>query len=162
MASLSPFHSSAGNGLTAAFSQQWDISGGWDKTQEGEKACIQCTCPGAASNLLGDPHAPQPPYFWALPRALPACHLEAGDPGRARGKAGVGFNRHCQRTRIRCGFVSGRVYINQHLRYNLVNGFNSKRMLQPEKLSGARESVLFRKILLNTIAWLKYFDCARG
>lgn len=75
--------------------------------------------------------------------------LEAGDPGAGRGEkgggTGVGFNQRCQRTRIRCGFVSGHVYINQYFRHNLVNGFNSKRMLKPEKLSGARQSVIFRE-----------------
>lgn len=95
-------------------------------------------------------------------RPRQTASLEAGAPGRARGKAGVGFNQHCQRTRIRCGYVSGHVYINQYFRYNLVNSFNSKRMLKPGKLSGTRESVIFRKILLNQLAWLKYFDRARG
>lgn len=65
--------------------------------------------------------------------SLDSVSLEAGDPGRGWGKAGVAFNQHCQRTRIRCGFVSGHVYINQYFRYSLVNSFNSKRMLKKEK-----------------------------
>lgn len=76
--------------------------------------------------------------------------------------AGVGFNQRSQRTRIRCGFVSGHVCINQYFRYNLVNSFNSKRMLKPEKLSRTKERVIFRKILLNKLAWMKYSDDTRG
>lgn len=102
-------------------------------------------------------------------RSLPATvaprqgvFLEAEDLGRARGKAGVGFNQHRQRNRIRCGFVSGHVYINQYFRYNLVNGFNSKRMLEQEKLNGTRESVISRKMQLSTLAWPKYVDCTSG
>lgn len=65
--------------------------------------------------------------------SLGAVSLEAGEPDWGWMKTGVAFNQHCQRTRIRCGFVSGHVYINQYFHYNLVNSFNSKRMLKKEK-----------------------------
>lgn len=101
------------------------------------------------------------PWFW-VPVPVPpfsvtvlsprTVSLEAEDPGRACWRQeGLGFNQHSQRTRIRCGFVSGHVCINQYFRYNLVNSFNSKRMLNPRKLSRAKERAIFRKILFKQI-----------
>lgn len=72
-------------------------------------------------------------------------------------EARVGFNQRSQRTRIRCGFVSGHVCINQYFRYNLVNSFNSKRMLKPKKLSHTRERVIFRKNIVKQIGMDEIF-----
>lgn len=91
----------------------------------------------------------------AGPRTLaPPQPDKTGDLGRERGKSGLALISIVRET-IKCGFVSGHVYINQHFRYNLVNSFNSKRVLKQEKLNGTRERVIFRKISLSPLGWLK-------
>lgn len=87
----------------------------------------------------------------AGPRTLAPPQPDKSETSAGRGLALISIVRET----IKCGFVSGHVYINQYFRYNLVNSFNSKRMLKQEKLNGTRERVIFRKMSLSPLGWLK-------